>query len=335
MGDALQRYGGGDVQPPLAEALLFGAAGFNGEVVDPVQLDIGGVPVQRVALHGDAVVQPPVLQAEGAVADEVARPGPGAVAVGHLAVRQHSVPVHRIGGVVRQQGREVGRGPLQPHLQGLGVQRAHPHLREVVQPPPVKGLGVLHRVQHLGVLRAQRRRQDALPRPHIVVRRDRVAVPPARVFAQPEGVQGAVAAHLVGLGHAVDRLAALGVVAQQPLAQRLHQAVFRHARDDVRVQPLDLGADAPQQHLAFGLLAAGAAGRQQGGGRQRQGRPPKPAFGGAAKAAGQGAAVCAGGAGAAVCAAGQGAAVCAGGSGAPGLGMAHGVAPSSVRSRPA
>jgi len=119
---------------------------------------------------------------------------------------EHRGFVYRVGRRVVQQAEEVGGRRLQTHLQRLVVDRQDAELVGW-QLAGDHGLGVDDRVEDLRVLRAGGRVGRAPQAEDEVVRGDRIAVGPAGVGADVEGVDRAVVADVPGLSRARDHRA--------------------------------------------------------------------------------------------------------------------------------
>ena len=184
--------------------------GIGGEVgvVDGVQADPVGVPVEGVLLQPDARSVHPAPDGERAVVEQV-------VGVRRVA----SVPrfVERlVDGVVGGEGDqlvEVGNRPLEMHLEGPVVdgedfERLDGHFAVVDR------LGVLEAVEDEGVFRGVGRVEHLAPTEHEVVGGYRLAVAPAGFGTQVEGRRGL--ADLPALGDPAHQ-AVVRVVAQQAL----------------------------------------------------------------------------------------------------------------------
>ncbi len=226
----VQRHALGVVQLSHPEHALLAGDIFRGIEHDAVELHPIAVPVGIALRHGDAPVQLPVREAEGTIADDVLDPRPGREAVGGLAELLDRGPVHRERAVMIHQLYEVGCGRVQPHLQGVVIQRLDAHRAEIIELPGGERFGICHRVEHVGVLVAHGRTQGALPGPHVVLRGQRIAVGPLRRRIEVKGDGQAVLADIPALRDTRLRLQCIRVLDCQSLEQSVHDIAFPECR---------------------------------------------------------------------------------------------------------
>ena len=216
----------------------------------------------------------PFLEDEGPVADEVARSRPVTAALEGIAVLFQRGAVHREHAVVVEQLQEVGCGVVQGHPQGVFIEHFDADFIEVIDLPGGEGLGIADREIHVGVKIAEARGQCPLPRPGEVAGGHRVAVRPAGVGAQVEGVHQAVGTDFPALGDARDDLQGGRILEHQAFEQGDDDVVLGHAGDDMGIELLRLGTIAPVQHLLavarLDAAFAAAAGGQCDGAAQAQ-----------------------------------------------------------------
>ena len=168
--------------------------------------------------------------------------------------------MYREGAVVIHQLDEVGGAFGQGDLQGEVVQGFNADLGKIGDLPGGEGLGVFHREQHVVVLGAHGRAEQAFPGPHVVVGTHGVTVGPPRLGIDMEGDGAAVLADIPALGHPGFRLQGIGVLDCQALEQGANDVVFRHPGHHVRVQALGLGTVAVVENtLAVARLDIGFA----------------------------------------------------------------------------
>ena len=130
--------------------------------------------------------------------------------------------MHGIPGEPGEQERQIGRRLVELDAEGTVVDRADADLGKIRQPARDESLRAAHdeKIERIG--RAQRRRECALRAEDEILRRDRVAVGPAGVGAQVEGVDEPVVGNLPAFGDAGHGGEGLRVVAGQSLIKR-HQ----------------------------------------------------------------------------------------------------------------
>ena len=183
--DLARRHARHPVQAAILVLLVSRLDVVVGQRGDAVQQHMGMVPVVLAGDHHQAFARLPFLQAEGAVAEEAALLGPA------LAVARDALHRHRHQGREGAQVEEVGAGIGEMDEQGMRIGDAHPEIGHGVV-VEMDGLGVLHRVELIGIERAGGRGQDALPAGEEVRRGQGGAIRPARLRPQVEGVVQAV-----------------------------------------------------------------------------------------------------------------------------------------------
>ena len=238
-----------------------GVRAGRGDHVHALQRDRGGVPVARIFLQPHAVKRPPLPQHESAVAGEVrglARP---------VGMFLHRGAMHR---EQRGKGAEIEeerRRIFERDLDRVGIGRTHPDGGEVRGLALAESLRAANVIELVGILRGRGREQRAPPRVEEILRRHRVAIAPARVFAQMKSVAQTVGRNLPALSHARLRHA-LAVVAREPFKERVADAARGLRGDQRRVEKL--GLRAIDQHQ-LGALRRASAAREQGGGEDDEG----------------------------------------------------------------
>ena len=158
-----------DVDLAGAEALQGAVALLDGVVDHLIQRDLIGIVELRILERDDAGLRLPLAQLEGTVGDHLAGVGPV------LAVLLHHMFRQRVGGVVRQLIQEVGRRALEGDLEGMIIHGTHAEGVRLGL-AAVDGLGILDRIQDVGVIRGIFRRHDALERVHEVLGGHRLTV---------------------------------------------------------------------------------------------------------------------------------------------------------------
>jgi hypothetical protein len=222
--------------------------------VDRLDGDVAGVPELRILLEHDAVVRHEALEHVGAVRHHVPGPGEG------VPVLLDRSPVERRAGLMGEQREEVRRRVLERDFEGAVVDRAGAEFIWV-HAAGIDRLGVADRVENARVARAGRRVHDAPEGEDEIVGSYRVAVRPAGVLAQGEGVGKAVLGNLPALRHALDHLA-VGAVDHQRLVQVADQVALGHRRGAVVVERCRIRVVAAHQRL--GGRARGQEQRETG-----------------------------------------------------------------------
>ena len=240
-GNLVQGYHLGVVQLLDPEHTLLAHHIFGGVEHHAVQADPVPVPVQIAFGHFDVAVQGPVGEYKGAVADDIADPGPGGETVGHFAELEQGLGVHRKGAVVIHQLNKVGGRGIQRNFQGGVIQGLHTYLGKILDLALRVGLGIDHREQHVGIQVAGLRMQRPIPAPDIVTGGDLFAVGPARFRIQIEGNDPALIAELPALGHPRLRLQGNRVLNSQTLKQGPDQVIFRNTGNHMGIEALGLG----------------------------------------------------------------------------------------------
>ena len=148
----------------------------------------------------------------------------------------------------------------------IGIGRGLDAARDGRERALVVGLGVGQHVEHGRVIGAQRRREHAPDRAREVLGGDRLAVRPAGVGAEMEGVGEGVGRHLPAFRHARDRVEVHGILADQALEEGGGHVDLGQAGDEVGIKPGQVGAQPALEHLIAcalfdGRLAPGATGR--------------------------------------------------------------------------
>ena len=167
-----------------------------------------------------------------------------------------------------EQREEIGRRLREGEPQRARVGRLHADLRKIVEGALVVRLGVDEHVEHRRVVGGQGAREHAADRIGKILRGDRLAVGPAGVGAQVEGVGEAVGRHVPALGDAGHRMAVDRILGDQALEEGRGDIDLGQAGDDVRVEVREVGAEAAVQHLFADAagdvgLALSAAGKQK------------------------------------------------------------------------
>ena len=212
-----------------------GVAVHDGQEADASVLHLGGTPVARIGRNEQVVVEVVGIEHIGTVAHPVTHAAPEAAAVEHATVGLHRMRRHGAPGKMQQQMQQVRRGAGEAQLQGVGIGRMHAYLlpRGLSL---VEGLGAGYRVEHLGILAAKLRVQQALVGVHKIMRGDGAAIAPLR-RAQVEGPFGSIVIVLPALGHAgVDACIILRIGAHQPLQQGSDNLAIGHGGGLVRVE---------------------------------------------------------------------------------------------------
>jgi hypothetical protein len=236
----------GDMELAGAEHPLLGVGEFRGEETDLVDLHLVAVPVSGGADGDDLLVRRPLLEGIRAVADEVFGPRPGrALAVEGAELLQRG-DVQRVPRVVVHRVEEEGRDLPQRELDGAGIGSLEAGLRKIVELALVVVLGAHDVPEHVGVFRAERRRDHALVALDEIVGRDRVAVRPLGIGAEVEGVDETVGGDLPFFGYAGDDVE-LRVLADETLEKREGETMLGDARDNLEVEVLRLGGVAVEQ----------------------------------------------------------------------------------------
>ena len=246
--DLRQRHLHRLVQLSVEECALLRRRAADRHKHDAVQLHRARVPVVRIALHFDALVHAPAFQAEGTVAREIASTRPLCAALIHRAVLLDHVLWHREPRVMLQHAREIRRGAFQRELQRQRIDHAHAHLAEIGDLAGVIFLRVLQRVEHVRVIRAQLRREDALIRISEVLRRQRHAIAPFSFGLQMKRPRRE------GLMRPRSRRARCIVIGMlrsrcdESLKDRVEDHVLRLARREMRIERRGLRTIASEQN---------------------------------------------------------------------------------------
>ena len=140
---------------------------------------------------------------------------------------------------------------LQRDPQRVRIGSSQAHLSKILQLTLVERLCTDHVMELVGVFRAQRRREDAAIRRDEVLRRDGIAVGPLGRRAQKKRVDPPVLRNLPPLGHTTHRVGTGRPLGHESFKERIHDFVFRHARDDLRIDILRFGAVAEIQDRAL------------------------------------------------------------------------------------
>ena len=120
----LEQFGGqavGGVELASEEGAGLGVEIGDGEEFDAVEANVFRVPVIRVALDFDVVIEAPFHELEGAVADDVFELGPFGEALVDFAVLQNHVFGHGKPGGMARHGGQIGDRFAQGDDQGVGV----------------------------------------------------------------------------------------------------------------------------------------------------------------------------------------------------------------------
>ena len=213
-----------------------GGVGFaDGEDVDAFHGDAVAVPVMGVAFKPDAVVDAPLFQDVGAVADEFAGLGP---VVGEAFDRGE---VDRGEGDEGAEVEEVGGGVFEGDFEGGGVEGADADLGEIGDAALVEVARAAQVVELRGIFGAGGGVEGAPPGTDKVVGGDGVAVAPAGVAAQVKGVDPALRADLPAFGDAGDGLCG-GVEGGQAFKEGVGDAALGLAGDEGGVERFGFGS---------------------------------------------------------------------------------------------
>lgn len=245
-----------------AEHALLGLGTGDGMEGDSVELHGRGVPVMRVALDGDDFVDLPLVESEGAVANEVLRARPLAAAFVGLAVLGDGRQVDGHPRRVIDEREEIRRRPDERDLERVVIDDLVADLRKVLQLALVVSLRVLHDVMHVGVLRRERGLEDPFEGLVEVARRDGIAVGPLGVLAEEKCVSQQVRRNFPALRRARHGVQILRILIREALEEAHEDHVLRHTGDNLRVEVRRLGAVAAMEnHLARRNGGAGAEAR--------------------------------------------------------------------------
>ena len=151
----------------------------------------------RVSRERDVLVQHPRGRQIGAVGDIVSDPRP------RIALRQHDMARHGIGGVMREQLRQIGGRVLELHDERVVVRRARAE-RGRRQRAVADRLRVPEDPEIVGIRRGRLGIEQALPREDEILCGDGMPVGPHR-FAQMEGPGHAVFRNVPALSRAGNR----------------------------------------------------------------------------------------------------------------------------------
>jgi hypothetical protein len=210
----------------------------------------------------------PFGEDEWPVTDEAPRTGPIISARIGIAVLSKRRQMHRIPGLMRQQGQKVRRGIVKGDFQRVVIDDFEAYLVKVGNAVGVVSLGVFHHEKHIGILGGERGREDALVRFPKIARGDRVAVGPFRVLVQMERVHFSVGGNVPGLRHAGNRMRIHRVFRDEAFQQRHKDVKFLDAGHDAGVKVLGFGAVSDVKNLVVIArlgegLAFGAAGQER------------------------------------------------------------------------
>ena len=148
---------------------------------------MGIVPVARVALGDNPLVDHPLLEGIGPAANKVFRPGP------FIAVATNQDLIHRHQRRVRQHGKKCRVGLIQRHFQGGVVQRLHPQgIRGFFPLGDIGGVDHMHVAGEAGIRRDGFGVHQPLPAPDYVLGCNRCTVAPGNPRAEMEGPDGVV-----------------------------------------------------------------------------------------------------------------------------------------------
>jgi hypothetical protein len=149
--------------------------------------------------------------------------------------------VDRAEGDEGAQVEEVGGRVFEGDAQGPGIEGADADLGEVGEAALVEVARAAQVVELRGILGAGEGIEGAPPGADEIVGGDGVAVAPAGVGAQVEGVDSAPLANIPAFGDAGDRLG-VGVKRSQPLEEGVGDAAFGLAGDEGGVERFGLGS---------------------------------------------------------------------------------------------
>ena len=176
--DLVERYDLRVMQLLNAEHALLADHVLHGIENHGVERHLVTIPIVLAFLDNDPAIQRPLGEGKRAVTDDIADPGPGRVAVGHLAKLHERFGVHGKGAVVIHELHKVGRRGVQGHFKGGVIEGLHADFVEVGDLALEIRLGVDQREQHVGVLVTCHRVQRPVPAPHIVAGRHLFSVGP-------------------------------------------------------------------------------------------------------------------------------------------------------------
>ena len=226
--------------------------------VDALHADVRLVPIRLAALEPDAVEEPPLLEREGAVADEVAGFRP-VLPRGFAALDARDVDGRSVTKRVRSRKNGVGFSSVTSKVWSSITRR--PDLREIRIRAFVEVLRALHVVELVSVFGGGLRRERALPRSEKIARGHGVAVAPLRIVPQVESIDAAIRRNVPALRHAGLRRGR-GVKRREALEERVRDAAIGLAGDQRGVDRL--GFRAIEKNEVRAIQRAPAAGEREG-----------------------------------------------------------------------
>ncbi len=188
----------------------------------------------------------------------------------HAAVGLDGGAVNGVEGIVGEEAGEVGDGGEEFDLEGVVVEGADADFL----PGDATGVEIgraADAVVEVGVAVAEGGGKNAAPSVAEVVGGDGVAVGPAGVGAEVESVGEVVGGNIPAGGDAGDGGEVGGVVGGEAFEEGAHQAILRHAGNDVGIEVFGLGAVANEENLIADAgsdsgLTASAGGEEKGDG---------------------------------------------------------------------
>ena len=248
----------GGVELAGAKHPLLGLGELDRVKVDLVNLHGRAVPVGGGAHGDDFLVGAPLLEHVGAVADKALRARPSRALAVEGAEFFQRWDMERKPRVVVHRMEKKRRGLAQREPKCARIDGLETRLRKVGEIALVEVLRAHDVPEHVGILGGDRRREDALVALHKVGGRDRIAVGPLGVGAEVERVGEPVGRDVPFLRDSRDNIK-LRTLADEPLEEGEGETVLRHARDDLEIELLRLGAVADVQDF-FRRLRLGRVG---------------------------------------------------------------------------
>ena len=144
---------------------------------------------------------------------------------------------------------EVGQWGFEFQFEGVVVEGRDADVIEICNLSLMIWFSVFEGVEHVGVLSSKVGREDALVAVDKVVRREGVAVSPACIFTEEEGVGALVLRNFPSLGDAGSGLKCLWVWGQESFKKPLEYFVFYNTVDEMWVEFVGLGAIGDEEDL--------------------------------------------------------------------------------------
>ena len=225
----------GVVQLFRAEHALFSGDVFCGIEHNTIEFYLIIAMEKGISLNLNSSVNFPGLEFKWAIAYEVALISPAGSALISATKLLDSGLMDWVHAVVIQQLQEVGRWVFQGNLQCQIIEGLYTHLLKICYLAFVEFVGINNREIHIGIEVTQSWLQGTRPGPDKVMGIVHIAIGPASIVTQLEGVDTAVVADSPGFGNAGLWLQSLAVFVHQAFHKRHNNMMLGNASGNMGV----------------------------------------------------------------------------------------------------